>query len=170
MVSGRWSDSPSASWSRSEFKPGFLPARRAVFLSWFLCLSGVLCTSKALSPTRWENEFPLWFKLSIGTWWDLLPVVWGMYPGDKGGDNSPSALMPESPQVLLWEIMSWDMSPWGRLSGSNVYFASTDPADSCPKAEPENKGVSPYVLLQAGYRSKKQSTTHIWLPVTSLAI
>jgi hypothetical protein len=26
---------------------------------------------------------------------------------------------------------------------------------------PENKGVSPYIALQAGYRSKKQSSTHI---------
>jgi hypothetical protein len=34
----------------------------------------------------------------------------------------------------------------------------------------ENKGVSPYIPLQAGYRSKKQSSTHIWLHVTSLAI
>jgi hypothetical protein len=34
----------------------------------------------------------------------------------------------------------------------------------------ENKGVSPYTPLQAGYRSKKQSSIHIWLHVTSLAI
>jgi hypothetical protein len=27
----------------------------------------------------------------------------------------------------------------------------------------ENKGVSPYIPLQAGYRSKKQGLTHIWL-------
>jgi hypothetical protein len=35
---------------------------------------------------------------------------------------------------------------------------------------PENKGVSPYIPLQAGYRNKKQSPTHLWLHVTSLAI
>jgi hypothetical protein len=38
------------------------------------------------------------------------------------------------------------------------------------RLSPENKGVSPYVPLQAGYRSKKQSSTHLWLHVISLAI
>jgi hypothetical protein len=38
------------------------------------------------------------------------------------------------------------------------------------RLSPKNKGVSPYIPLQAGYRSKKQSSTHIWLHVTSLAI
>jgi hypothetical protein len=38
------------------------------------------------------------------------------------------------------------------------------------KLNPENKGVSPYIPLQAGYRSKKQSFTYIWLHVTLLAI
>jgi hypothetical protein len=38
------------------------------------------------------------------------------------------------------------------------------------KLSPENKEVSPYISLQAGYRSKKQSSTHTWLHVTSLAI
>jgi hypothetical protein len=33
----------------------------------------------------------------------------------------------------------------------------------------ENKGVSPYRPLQAGYRSKRQGLTHIWLHVTLLA-
>jgi hypothetical protein len=37
------------------------------------------------------------------------------------------------------------------------------------KLSPENKEVSPYVPLQASYRSKKQSFTHIWLHVTLLA-
>jgi hypothetical protein len=34
----------------------------------------------------------------------------------------------------------------------------------------ENKGALPYILLQAGYRSKKQSLTHIWLYASLLAI
>jgi hypothetical protein len=38
------------------------------------------------------------------------------------------------------------------------------------RLSPENKGVSPYIPLQTGYRSKKQSSTHICLHVTSLAI
>jgi hypothetical protein len=38
------------------------------------------------------------------------------------------------------------------------------------RLSPENKEVSPCIPLQAGYRSKKQSSTHTWLHVTSLAI
>jgi hypothetical protein len=38
------------------------------------------------------------------------------------------------------------------------------------RLSPENRGVSPYLSLQAGYRSKKQSLIHMWLHVTSLAI
>jgi hypothetical protein len=49
------------------------------------------------------------------------------------------------------------------------YCANTDPADSVQRLSPENKEVSPYIPLQAGYRCKKQSSTHLWLHVTSLA-
>jgi hypothetical protein len=38
------------------------------------------------------------------------------------------------------------------------------------RLRPENKGVSPYISLPAGYRSRMQSSTHIWLHVTLLAI
>jgi hypothetical protein len=31
------------------------------------------------------------------------------------------------------------------------------------RLSPQNKGVSPYIPLQAGYRSKKQGLVHIWL-------
>jgi hypothetical protein len=31
------------------------------------------------------------------------------------------------------------------------------------RLSPKNKGALPYIPLQAGYRSKKQSLTHIWL-------
>jgi hypothetical protein len=37
------------------------------------------------------------------------------------------------------------------------------------RLSPENKGVLPYIPLQAGYRSKKQSLTHIWLHASLLA-
>jgi hypothetical protein len=70
---------------------------------------------------------------------------------------------------MLQEFANWDMGLWGRLAGSNVYCASTDPADLWTKAELQEQRVSPYMPLQAGYRSKNQSSTHIWLHVTSLA-
>jgi hypothetical protein len=74
--------------------------------------------------------------------------------------------------IVLWEIMSWDRSLWGRLAGSNVYCAGTDPGLVSKGWAPRTKG-SPLIypckqVTEA--RSKKQSSTHIWLHVTSLAI
>jgi hypothetical protein len=37
------------------------------------------------------------------------------------------------------------------------------------RLSPKNKGALPYISLQAGYRSKKQGLTHIWLHTTLLA-
>jgi hypothetical protein len=49
------------------------------------------------------------------------------------------------------------------------YYAGTDLADSSPKAKPqEQRGFTLYTL-QAGYRSKKQGLTDIWLHATLLA-
>jgi hypothetical protein len=36
----------------------------------------------------------------------------------------------QSPEPLFREITSWDTGHWGRLAGSNVYHAGTDPAES----------------------------------------
>jgi hypothetical protein len=37
------------------------------------------------------------------------------------------------------------------------------------RLSPKNKGVLPYIPLQAGYRGKRQGLTHMWLYVTLLA-
>jgi hypothetical protein len=92
-IPGRWPASPSASWGRPEFEPGFLPVWWVVLPSPHgscASLGSVVCLSEALTPTRWEEESLLQIKLSVVTWWDLLPVVRRMHPGDRGGDNSPS--------------------------------------------------------------------------------
>jgi hypothetical protein len=44
---------------------------------------------------------------------------------------------------------------------ATLYCASTDSVYSSSKAE--NEGGLPYIPLQAGHRSKKQSLTHIML-------
>jgi hypothetical protein len=38
------------------------------------------------------------------------------------------------------------------------------------RLSPENKGVSPYMPLQAGYTSKKRGLIHVWLYLILLAI
>jgi hypothetical protein len=40
---------------------------------------------------------------------------------------------------------------------------------SVQRLSPKNKGVSPYIPLQAGYRGKRQGLTHMWLHVSLLA-
>jgi hypothetical protein len=57
----------------------------------------------------------------------------------------------------------------GSSAGFNVLLCQHRLMDLGPKAEPENKGALPYIPLQAGYRSKKQALTHIWLQATLLA-
>jgi hypothetical protein len=67
-------------------------------------------------------------------------------------------------------ISSWDMGH-RQLSKKQCFIVLTQTQWTCvQKLIPRNKEVSPYIPLQAGYRSKKQSSPHIWLHVTSLAI
>jgi hypothetical protein len=62
-----------------------------------------------------------------------------------------------------------DRGHWGKEE--MLYCACTDSMDPCPNLSPENKGVSPSIPLEAGYRGKKkkkakqkkQSLTHIRL-------
>jgi hypothetical protein len=76
---------------------------------------------------------------------------------DAGGDSTDMG------------ISNRDTEHWGDSAGSNLYSASPDSADSSPKAEPpEQRGLT-FIPLQAGYKSKKQCLTHIWLDATLLA-
>jgi hypothetical protein len=60
-------------------------------------------------------------------------------------------------------ISSWDIGHWGSLAGSNILLCQHKLSRLMFKGlSPENKEVSPYIPLQAGYRSKKQSSTYIW--------
>jgi hypothetical protein len=58
--------------------------------------------------------------------------------------------------------MSWDRSLWGWLAGSNVYCASTDPVDLCPKAEPrEQRGLTLYTLASRLQKQKAKLNPHM---------
>jgi hypothetical protein len=86
-------------------------------------------------------------------------------------NNQPSLQTCKIASVIV-EVM-WD-SPaesWGTKAGqqeATLYCAQTQ-WTQVQRLSPENKGVSPYIPLQAGYRSKKQNLTHIWLHATLLA-
>jgi hypothetical protein len=71
--------------------------------------------------------------------------------------------------TLLWDIQAgkWDTKAfWEAMFISVLVAAQQIPIQ---RLSSENKGALPYIPLQAGYRSKKQSLTHIWLLVISLA-
>jgi hypothetical protein len=118
---------------------GFLIERREVLLSCFLGLSGLLCASTAFTP--YPKGCTLVTKEVIT---HHLPVI------------------PVSPQVMLWEIMSWDRSLWRRLAGSNIYCAGPDPLDSCPKAEHwEQRGLTLYTLASRLQKEKAKLNPHM---------
>jgi hypothetical protein len=61
---------------------------------------------------------------------------------------------------------------WGTKSFWEAMFISMPAVPQqihIQRLNPENKGALPYIPFPAGYRSKKQSLTHIWLLVISLA-
>jgi hypothetical protein len=65
-------------------------------------------------------------------------------------------------ELLLWEIMSWDRRLWGKLAGRNVYCASTDPEDLCPKAEPrEQRGLTLYTVASRLQKQKAKLNPHM---------
>jgi hypothetical protein len=66
---------------------------------------------------------------------------------------------------------NWDTGHWGNSSASNTLIVLTQTQwTRVQRLSPKNKGGLPYIPLQTGYRSKKKSSTHIWLHVTLLAI
>jgi hypothetical protein len=172
VVSRRWSVSSSASWGRPEFELGFLPVWQAVlpFLHCFLCLMGSIVhpgpspwltgrmnpssgSSCQLPPggifSRWSGDAPRWQE-----WWQISlrnPRQWVPKKCCRNLKQRYGTLKQFSRKQHF--IVS-AQTQWTRVR----------------RLSPENKEVSPYIPLQAGYRSKKQSLTHIWLHAISLAI
>jgi hypothetical protein len=144
---------PSISWGRSEFEPRFLAV-------WWVELPLLAPTPHpvplciwALTKTYWEDESLLWIKLSIGVWWDLLPVVCGTHPGDKGGEKKSQSLQ-------YWQCTPkkcYRKQRYGTLRcGSNSLLCWHRLSGLMSKGWAlRKKGVSPYVPLQAGYRGNK---------------
>jgi hypothetical protein len=68
----------------------------------------------------------------------------------------------------LWDIQARNQD--NRAFQETVLISVLATAQQIPfqRLGPENKGALPYIPLQAGYRSKKQGLTHIWLYVSLL--
>jgi hypothetical protein len=83
--------------------------------------------------------------------------------GDKGVKSTISTILDE-PLEMLWETQTetWDTETRKQCF---IVLAQTQ-WTQVQRLSPKSKGISPYVLLQAGYRGKqtnKQSLTHIQL-------
>jgi hypothetical protein len=70
---------------------------------------------------------------------------------------------------MLWDILEgkWDTKAFQKA----IFIREPTVAQwiHIQRLSPENKGVSPYITLQASYRSKKQGLTLTWLHATLLA-
>jgi hypothetical protein len=68
--------------------------------------------------------------------------------------------------LLLWEIMSWDSSLWGRLAGSNVLLCQHRPIRLMSKGwAPRTKGSHLYPCKQVTEAKSKAQPTYgcMWL-------
>jgi hypothetical protein len=93
-----------------------------------------------------------------------------MNPVNKGGDKSLSLQSLMSPQEMLRESQA-EIRTLRQFSRKQCFIVPVQTQQTrVQQVNPENKEGSPCISFQAGYRSKKQSSTHIWLHVTLLAI
>jgi hypothetical protein len=128
------------------------------------------CAAKALIPTCLKDESPCGSS---------CPLAAGEIISWRSGGCTPVTR-----EVITYRLHNPGQAPkkcCGNLKlryGSLRQFSRKQrfivPAQTqqthVQRLSPENKGVSPCIPLQAAYRSKKQSSTHLWLHVTSLAI
>jgi hypothetical protein len=75
----------------------------------------------------------MWGKEAMGCCQQSLMGDFGGSWEDQNADRKVDS-KDFAHEVLLQEFASWDLGLWGNLAGSNVYCASNDSADSCPKA------------------------------------
>jgi hypothetical protein len=141
-----------------------------VLPSWFLSFTGYCCASEAFIHTHRENE-----SLS-GSSCPLAPG--GIFSLQFGGCS------PVTREVTNHHLCNPRLSPkkchgtlelrYGTLrqfSRKQSFMVPAQTQRTCvQRLSPKNKEVSLYTSLQTGYTSKKQSSTHTWLHVTSLAI
>jgi hypothetical protein len=153
-VSGRWSVSPSTSWGRPEFEPGFLPV-------WWVVLPAphqVLCI-QGLHPNLPQGRIPSGSSCPLApgrifSWWQGRWQI------------TISTILATSPKEMLLRYRTLR-----QFSRKQHFIVLTQTQQThIQRLSCKNKRVSPYIPLQAGCRSKKQSATHIWLHVTLLAI
>jgi hypothetical protein len=110
--------------------------------------------------------------------WPLLPK--NPKQNKKENNKSPFLLLTPNPwpsntypwlfPPLLPEFVSWDTGILEAVSRKQHFIVPAQTQQThVQRLSPKNKGVSPYIPLQAGYRSKKQGLIHRWIYLILLA-
>jgi hypothetical protein len=90
------------------------------------------------------------------------PSSWGDSSQWQGRWKTLSAITDESPE-MLWESWTEIQNTEEIQQEATLYCASTDSADSSPKAEPqEQRGLTLYTLVSRLQKQKRQNLTHIF--------
>jgi hypothetical protein len=138
------------------FKPGFLPIWQAPLPSLVLVPHWVaLCVwgPHPYLPGGWVSPPDQTVHWCLAG--SLLPVVWGMDPGNKEGKKTTISTVQDEPPDTLWETWTEIQDTEAIQQEATFYCASTDSADLCPKAEPqEQRGVTLYTLVNRWQKQK----------------
>jgi hypothetical protein len=141
-----WSVSPSASWGRPEFEPGFLPLWWVGFPGWFPSLSIILCATSACQE---RGSLP---QINM-VWWHLagavIPLGQGCWGSDKEMKTPPSKSWIIPQKYCRRAHTETERAPAFR---KQVHWAATQ--QTCvQRLSPENKGDFPYISFSAGYKN-----------------
>jgi hypothetical protein len=136
----------------------------------FLCLTEFCCGSKAFTLTHREDKSPSWSSCLLASG-GIFSLWSGRCTSDKGGDKSPSLQSWQQVPKVCCGNLKLRYGTLRQFTRKQQFIVLAQTQQTCvQRLHPENTEVSPYIPLQARSRSKKQSSIHIWLHVTSLAI
>jgi hypothetical protein len=149
------------------FEPGFLPV-------WWVMLPllvpvphWVLLCIQDPHPNLPGGQVPPRIKLSVGAWWDHFSRCPGDAPQWQERWKIIIFQIPDMSPQNVARISNRDMGLWGSTAGSNVLLCRHGLKSKV--WAPRTKRSHLIYSLQAGYRSKTQDLTHIWLHASLLA-
>jgi hypothetical protein len=143
------------------FEPRFLLVWWAGLLNVSWAFSWFLCATKICSLVRRERRVP---PLDQQVCWHL-----GMPSSSVTRRQKHHFWIPDKPPEMLGESRTQTQDTKAFQEAIFISVPALAQQIHIQRLSPKNKGVSPYIPLQVGYRSKNQGLTNIWLNATLLA-